>query len=443
MRLPKWLFPLCFCLAQHFQLPAQEIREFMDLQTHPTMHMAYGFFGKGLAYFDAEAPPELSHKHLFTNVNYANFLEGNAGARIIVNGAILPEVMVPKKRARQRILEQLQFVNNFAAAHSEHFAVARSPQEVRDLIHQTDKTVIIHSIEGGKRLLDGPEDARFWADQGVAFITLIHLMDDEFGGAAILPDLTTKVINYRGGMRKTFRKRDSRGLTEKGKQAIQWLADAGIMTDLTHMSDQSRTDALAYMAAHNIPPLVTHDMFKPLHNHPRGIPEAEVVQIYQLGGMVSLPISGMSTQLHEADPKYEAEIAARERHCPGSIDSYIFSYEVVKELVESSAVEVALGPSKGFQQLSEAEKVDFAIGFQTDFNGWVNHHRPRYGEDGCLEVEPGKAYEAVELEGMAHPGLLESHWQLMEQEGADLEPIRRASEKFLQMWEYFLEHKQP
>ena len=439
MHLRHWL---CLFLLLLFSrpLPAQEIREYMDLQTHPTMHMAYGFFGKGLQFFDESEPPTLSHKHLFTNVNHANYLQNNSGARIVVTGAILPEVLVRKKRARQRILDQINFVNDFAAANPDHFAVARSPQEVRDLIHNTHKTVFIHSIEGGKRLLDGPEDARFWADQGVAFITLIHLMDDEFGGAAVLPDLTTKVINYKAAFKKIFRKRKPRGLTEKGKQAIQWLADAGIMTDLTHMSDQSRTDALAYMAAHDIPPLVTHDMFKPLHNHPRGIPEDELRQIYRMGGLVSLPLSGASCQLHHPESRYQARVDELPRHCPGSIDSYVFTYEVVKEVVEESVVELEGG--KSFLDLSESEKVDFAIGFQSDFNGWVNHHRPRVGEDGCFEEEAGVEYEAVEQEGMAHPGLLESHWRLMEQEGADLEPIRRASEKFLQLWERFLDNKQ-
>ena len=30
---------------------------------------------------------------------------------------------------------------------------------------------------------------------------------------------------------------------------------------------------------------------------------------------------------------------------------------------------------------------------------------------------------------------------LLEKEGVDLEPIKRSSEKFLQMWEWFLENK--
>lgn len=422
-------------------LQAQPIREYLDLQTHPTMHMTYGFFGKGLEFIDQNDPPKLSHKHLLTNVNYADYLMENKGSRIIVHGAILPEVLVPRKKARERILAQLKYVNDFAAANSEHFAVAKTPAEVRELVHTTNKTIIIHSIEGAKRLLDGPEDAQFWADQGIAFMTLIHLIDDEFGGAAVLPEFATRVINYRAAVKSVFAPKRYRGLTEKGKQAIQWLADAGIMTDLTHMSDQSRADALDYMEAHHIPPLVTHDMFKPVQNHPRGLLPEEVIRVYQMGGMMSLPVSGISNLPHDPEEKYQRMIDSLERYCSGSIDTYKFSYQVLQEFVEGHVGEIRVDPSLSFEALTETEKVDFAIGFQSDFNGWLDHHRPRYGEEGCDEVEPGVEYEAIELEGMPHPGLLNSHWHLLEKEGVDLEPVLRASEKFLQMWEGFLERR--
>jgi len=50
-------------------------------------------------------------------------------------------------------------------------------------------------------------------------------------------------------------------------------------------------------------------------------------------------------------------------------------------------------------------------------------------------------YEPIELQGLAHPGLLDSQWKWMAKEDVDLEPILRASEKFLRVWEYFLERK--
>jgi hypothetical protein len=47
----------------------------MDLQLHPTMHIAHHNFDPGLTYFDEKDPPELTYKHKFKNVNYANYWE--------------------------------------------------------------------------------------------------------------------------------------------------------------------------------------------------------------------------------------------------------------------------------------------------------------------------------------------------------------------------------
>lgn len=91
--------------------------------------------------------------------------------------------------------------------------------------------------------------------------------------------------------------------------------------------------------------------------------------------------------------------------------------------------------------LSGNQKIDLSIGIQSDFNGWVNHNCPRYGKEGCFEGAPDVVYEAIELQGLAHPDLLESQWKWMAKEGVDLEPILMASEKFLRVWEYVIEHK--
>ncbi|MCB9234187.1 MAG: membrane dipeptidase [Bacteroidia bacterium] len=425
-------------------LPAkgqQQIREYMDLQMHPTMHMVYSFFSPGFEYFDPAHPPKLTWKHTFTNVNYANFWEDNAGARIIVTGALSPEYIKNKRKARRMILEEMAYINDFARARSEKFVVARTPEEVRYLVENTDKTIIVHSIEGAKRLVNSQTDANFWAEQGIAFMTLIHLVDDEFGGSGIRPGLVTNLINLKGWMRKKFRPKKYRGLTPKGKQAILWLANAGIMTDLTHMSEQARKDALTLMEEHKIPPLVTHELYKPMQNNPRGMEKEDLLRVYRGGGLYSPPISGESLHAYHPYPEIQQRIDTMKCFCPGSIDSYKLTYQLVQELVEGHAAELLNRPGITYEDLSENEKVDLAIGFQTDFNGWLNHSRPRYGKDGCSEALDGAQYEEIELIGMPHPGLLESNWRLLEKEGVDITPVKRASEKFLQMWEHFRANK--
>jgi microsomal dipeptidase-like Zn-dependent dipeptidase len=423
------LLLLVFTLGANMH--AQLVHEYLDLQIHPTMHFPYSFFGKGLEFFDENDPPNLSYEHQFNNVNYANFFKENKGLRIMAVGTLNGEYISNPELARKNILKQIDYVNKFAEENPTYFVVAKSPQQVRDYLNTTDKTIIIHCIEGGKELIKSQEDANFWAAQGVSFITLIHLVDGEYGGAAIMPGLPTRLINIDAPLST----RNEMGLTELGKNAIIWLANAGIMTDVTHMNDRTRKDALDVMEAHGIPPLSTHDGFKPIHNNPRALDEEDIVQIYKNNGFISLPISGFTCMPYNPSPKYQHRVDSLEWYCAGSVDSYIFTYNAVKEFIETH-------PALGYNDsLTEEEKINYCIGFQSDFNGWLNHSRPRYGQEGCYKTVPDSITEPIETLGLAHPGLLHSQWNVMEQEGVDLAPIKRAAEKFLQLWQYFIDHK--
>ena len=416
---------------------SQIIHEYMDLQIHPTMHIAHPRFDPGLTYFDSTTPPELTYKHMFDNVNYANYWEDNKGCRIFVVGFMTRESISDRQKARDVILEQMKYVEEFVQQHAEKFAIARSPLEVRNLVTQTQKTIIVYSIEGGKALIGSEEDALFWADKGVAFITLIHLLESELGGSAIRPGIVFSIINPKGALRS----KEKRGLTDLGRNAIRWLANAGIMTDISHMSDSTRADALDLMAELGIPPVSTHDAFKPIQNMQRAISEDDVIRIYQGHGFMALPLSGISLKPYHSDPKYQALLDRQPEYCDESVDTYRFTYEALQSFLAENVGLIFNDSSKTIDNLTEDEKIDLSIGFQSDFNGWLNHSRPRYGKEGCFEAAPDTVYEPIELHGLAHPGLLESQWKWMAKEDVDLEPILRASEKFLRVWEYFIAHK--
>lgn len=424
-----------FLLAQTAQ--SQVIHEYMDLQIHPTMHIAHSNFEPGLTYFDEKHPPKLTYKHTFTNVNYANYWENNKGCRIFVVGFMTKERIRNRQKARGIILEQIAYVEDFVKHHADKFAIAKSPGEVRELVTQTKKTIIVYSIEGGKSLVGSEDDANFWASKGIAFITLMHMVDSELGSAAIRPGFIYSIINLKGALHC----KKKRHLTDLGKNAIQWLANAGVMTDISHMSDSTRADALNLMADSGIPPVSTHDMFKPIQNMQRSISEADVIRIYQLHGFMSLPISGFSLKPHRPDPKYKSMLDHDPNYCEGSVDTYRFTYEALQTFLKENVGHIFKDSTLTMNNLTENEKIDLSIGFQSDFNGWLNHSRPRVGKKGCFKVVPGVAYEQIEIQGLAHPGLLESQWKYMVKQDVDLDPILRASEKFLRVWEYFIGHK--
>ena len=138
---------------------------------------------------------------------------------------------------------------------------------------------------------------------------------------------------------------------------------------------------------------------------------------------------------------YQAFLDTASCFCNGSIDSYQLTYQELKAHIESNVSAISGGKTKNFTDLSEPQKVAYSIGFQSDFNGWLNHSRPKYGKDGCYEIEEGVSYQRIETEGMPHPGLLQSQWDYLEKEGVDLSPVKRNSERLIQLWEDFTQGK--
>ncbi len=399
-----WL-PLLLLLA----LPAraQEVHAQIDWQAHPAMHQAWPFFARGLT----DRQPEPTWQHQFRQTVFTPYME-QSGVRLFLAAAMAAERARNPAQARRLILRQLAYVEDFVADNPERFALARSPEEARALLTTTDKMVIVHSIEGGRRILTQPEDAAFWASQGVALVTLIHLLDDELGGAALNGGLLGRLINPAGA--KKLRRGQERGLTERGRQALVELGEAGILVDLTHMSQQSVGESLSLMAERGMPPVVTHGMLSTLTAGERSFSPAQVVEIYRLGGVFNLALTGLALAPDEPEAG----------HCSGTLHSFGLQYEAVQQVLAQS------------EELRGHDPTSLAVGWSSDWNGWTSHSRPVYGPGRCRPL--GELPEhplAIDTVGLAHPGLLPQHWQRLEEGGVELEPMLRSAERFLRLWE--------
>lgn len=429
----KFLFPFILMISSIAW--GKPVLEFMDLQTHMTMSFPYSIFKPSLKEGKPEVLSKLTYKHMFTNVIYKNFLAQNAGARIVINGALAFEYASDKEKIKKILLQQIYAVNEFALKNSNDFVVATTPAQVRDLVENTNKTIILHSIEGGNQIIGSQEDAHFWASQGVAFITLIHLVDDMYGGAAHNPDFVGKILNLKGTVKKVFHPHKKRGLTDHGKNAVEWLARAGVMTDMSHMSPESVTDTIEIFKRLNLPPLATHSLFAVIHKNDRAMTIKQLQDVYKLGGLFSLPISGSSVLPDDPDESF-LKFIENDKICEGSLDSYRVSFQFVENFILKNVAE------KKYSELTEDEKINYSIGWQSDFNGWLNHSRPRYGRNGCWATPSRLKLPELESIGLAHPGLLSAYWQTLEKEGMNVSSLKYSTEKFLRMWEKFLIFKE-
>ncbi|MFT6146566.1 MAG: microsomal dipeptidase-like Zn-dependent dipeptidase [Myxococcota bacterium] len=369
----------------------------MDLQGHPAMHLTWKFFGRGLI----AKTPRRSHRHQFRQSVYTPWLD-DSGLRLFGMAAMAAEKARNPRQARRMVLSEFEYVEAFIDDNSDRYALAKTPAEARTLLAETDKMVIFHSIEGGHHLLNGPKDAAFWRDRGVALFTLMHLRDDELGGSAILNTGLGRLINRAGA--KNRKKNRYRGLTERGASAVRELAEVGILVDLSHMAPQTVDDTLAITGELGVPPIVTHGALGSLRTVERSFTDAQVVEIYRQGGMFALSLSPEGL---DAVPELNDDV------CHGTIESWGRHYQTLVDLVG----------------------VDASIGWSSDWNGWVSHAAPVYGKGRCRPLSELNDPLAIDTEGLVHPGMIPQHFERAERMGLDLRPIDRSSEQFLQMWE--------
>jgi len=400
---------------------AEEVRGQIDWQAHPAMHIPWRVYGEGLT----DAAPELTWKHALKQTMHTPYLDAS-GVRVLMAGAMAAEKAKSPAQARALILEQLAYVEDFVAANADRYVLARSPAAARAALRDTDKMVVIHSIEGGRMILTEPGDARFWAARGVALITVTHLLDDELGGAASNEGLLGWMLNPAAA-RKRRRGRD-RGLTERGREVIVELDRAGILVDLTHMSPQSIAETLVITGEHGIPPVVTHGKLSAIQDTERAFTDAQVVEIYRQGGVFNLAVSGGSLRARDST------VSEPEGYCAGSLDGFRWHYETLQDILDAE-LESLFGVSAR-DELTEAQRTALATGWASDWNGGIGHSAPKYGRGQCepLDARPTPPL-ALDTLGLAHPGLLPQYWQRLEEDGMSMDPMLRSTERFLQLWE--------
>lgn len=406
--------------------PARPVRGHFDWQAHPAMHLCWPtFFTPGLL---ETAPTDMTWSHIFTQQMHAPFVR-RSGVRVVGAAAMSAERADRPGQAHRMIVDQLTYVERFIAANSGEFALARSPIELRTLLTQTEKMVFVHQIEGGRRILMDPRDAWYWRSRGVSLITVTHLLHDELGHAAMNIGPMSAIINvvFNG---PDLNPAQRQGLTPLGRQAIVALARAGIVVDLAHMAPQALDDALEVCRLNGISPVISHGMYGAIQESERGLSEQQIVKLYQLGGMLSLPIDG-----HSLDP-LNPRIAIPPGLVRGSMDMFRFHVQTVHALLRANATSIVGRP---YEQLNDNERTRLAIGWASDWNGWTIHSAPTGRPPASVSsANSASATPVLEVDrvGLAHPGLLPQYWQRLREDGLDMDPLERSLERFVQLWEH-------
>lgn len=298
-------------------------------------------------------------------------------------------------------LAQVRYVRELAERNASWMAVARSPEEARDIV-ASDRMAIVLGVEvdglGGFR---DPSAAtpdaigalvdRLWSE-GVRYVFPIHLTDNAYGGMALyehafvgqslvqrgrLPEVhENPAVDFRMPLSGSQRGHvNALGLTPAGAELLRRLMDRGMLIDVDHMSWQATHDALSLAEERSYPLVSGHATFADLtparttDSHSRRNESRKTADVLErlrkLGSFV-----GVQPVPHETtDPAGRPLLGVSD--CPGSSTSFARALRYARDAMGGR---VAIG---------------------TDLNGLAGTVCPRFG--------PGAAHPAGAPEARRGP----------------------------------------
>lgn len=164
--------------------------------------------------------------------------------------------------------QMIDAVEALAQRHPDKFALLRSPQQVESL-RVGDRVLLPLGMENGAPIGDDLSNVRFFFDRGVRYITLAHSAANRIADSSYALE------------------RKWHGLSPFGKQVVAEMNRLGIMVDVSHLSDESASAAIALST---VPVIASHSAFR--HFTPdfeRNISDTLAKAIAEKGGVVQIP----------------------------------------------------------------------------------------------------------------------------------------------------------
>lgn len=209
-----------------------------------------------------------------------------ADMRLIVAVAYAPPVISQLRGGYARsLLRQFDKIEKWAAK-DPRVAIVRTPDEAEEVLKSKEWRLGVILAAEGAGGADAPEKLdRLWA-RGLRMLTFSHFIDSRWGGAA--------EVRYGpfsdcvpGG--EDSGRRNTRGLTGRGKKLVHQAVSMGLILDLTHASDKSVTDVAALHP--ELPLLFSHEAARELTPCERTISAEQLREVRRSRGLVGLALA--------------------------------------------------------------------------------------------------------------------------------------------------------
>jgi microsomal dipeptidase-like Zn-dependent dipeptidase len=335
----------------------------VDLHNHAFMKqgMQYGFTG------DFDEPLRTSHyKDRFRSAVNRETLEHSDLELMVIS--LYAHPILGKRDLRQSIREQIERVRKWTAAtqgSARPWTLARSAAQAREILAAGGHAVIL-SLEGADGILDTVEDLEEFIDgAGIRLVTLLHLIDDQYGGVAFLRGvraLASPIAFAREFLKGGFFggvPLNSAGLSEKGAALATQLMKRGVWIDYAHASDASAQGLYPLSLKFKQPILNTHTTLRRYLGAERGVSDQQLQWIKESQGIIGLV---PSEEFLEGTPNTQPD-------CHEGISRYVLQWKEVARRV-------------GFER----------VFLGSDFNGGIPHLAPDCASPSSTSAGPARLF---------------------------------------------------
>jgi len=183
----------------------------------------------------------------------------------------------------RRTLDMIDSVYRAVERHPRDLMLATSVADIRRAKRQ-GKIAALMGIEGGHAIEDSLPTLREFYRLGVRYMTLTWNNTNNWADAG----------------------RDEKkhhGLSDFGKEVVREMNRLGMMIDVSHVSDETMSDALDVSKA---PIIASHSSARALSNVPRNIPDDLLKRIAKNGGVVQVNFYSVFVDTNTVSPQSDA-----------------------------------------------------------------------------------------------------------------------------------------
>lgn len=203
------------------------------------------------------------------------------------------------------LLEQARAVEAWAAESGA--SLVRSPEQAEEILRSKAwRLGVILAVEGAQGLEDEEKLEALW-DRGVRMVTIAHLTDSAWAGAADVRYFPSSSCRPGG---KASERRSAAGLTELGRRLTDRAVERGMILDLAHASDKTSNEVIARFPG--LPLMYSHEGARELTPCERMISPELLRKVRASRGLVGLTFATMYVGDDLAALERHAQALARE-----------------------------------------------------------------------------------------------------------------------------------